>query len=68
MTTVGQCGEECRLAGTVRLVEGIEWMPELSDHNTREWYQLAAIVEQSVHFKIHKQSMVKYANFSPLLI
>ena len=50
VTTVGQCGSECRLAGTIRLVEGVQWIPELSDHNTREWYQLATQITNEVTY------------------
>lgn len=35
------CRSECNLAGTIRIIEGVEWSPELLDHNTDEWQKLA---------------------------
>lgn len=52
-TTPGQCSEidsVCELVGTVRLVgSGSEkWVPELLDHNTKEWRSLANDIEIQV--------------------
>lgn len=47
-TTPGVCTEDCDLAGTVKLVGGVEWVPELLDHNTKEWQDLASKVERQV--------------------
>lgn len=36
------------MAATLRLVGGAKWVPELLDHNTLEWQQLANEVETQV--------------------
>ena len=48
VTTVGLCGAQCRLAATVRLVDGVDWLPELTDHNTREFIELADQLKNEV--------------------
>lgn len=47
-TTPGLCTEYCDLAGTVKLVGGVNWVPELLDHNTEEWQHLATDVQRQV--------------------
>lgn len=44
-TTPGVCTEDCDVAGTVKLVGGVMWVPELLDHNTEEWQDLASEVQ-----------------------
>ncbi|CAA9998340.1 unnamed protein product, partial [Nesidiocoris tenuis] len=44
-TTPGICEKDCDMAATLRLVGGAKWVPELLDHNTLEWQQLANEVE-----------------------
>lgn len=47
-TTPGVCSEDCDLAGTIKLVGGAKWVPELLDHNTKEWQLLANEVQTQV--------------------
>lgn len=47
-TQPGLCRSECDLAGTIRIVDGVQWTPELLDHNTVEWKNLAHEVEAQV--------------------
>ncbi|XP_039283089.1 mucin-5AC isoform X2 [Nilaparvata lugens] len=47
-TTPGICSEDCNLAATIKLVGGTKWVPELLDHNTKEWQLLADEVEQQL--------------------
>lgn len=47
-TTPGICSEDCKLAGSIKLVDGVKWVPELLDHNTIEWQHLAREVESQV--------------------
>ncbi|XP_044262202.1 mucin-5AC [Tribolium madens] len=44
-TTPGVCIGECDLAGTIKLVGGAKWVPELLDRNTKEWQILANEVQ-----------------------
>ncbi|XP_008198760.1 mucin-2 [Tribolium castaneum] len=44
-TTPGVCTGECDLAGTIKLVGGAKWVPELLDRNTKEWQILANEVQ-----------------------
>lgn len=44
-TTPGVCNNDCDLAGTIKLVGGAEWMPELLDRNTKEYQILANEVQ-----------------------
>ncbi|XP_058822354.1 mucin-5AC isoform X2 [Topomyia yanbarensis] len=48
-TEPGLCQSECDLAGTIRIVDGVNWVPELLDHNTAEWKQLAKEVEAQLN-------------------
>ncbi|XP_055640169.1 mucin-2 isoform X2 [Toxorhynchites rutilus septentrionalis] len=48
-TEPGLCHSECDLAGTIRIVDGVKWVPELLDHNTAEWKQLARDVEAQLN-------------------
>lgn len=41
--------DECDLAGTIRIVDGVKWKPELLDHNTLEWKNLAKEVETQLN-------------------
>ncbi|KAJ8965613.1 hypothetical protein NQ314_004004 [Rhamnusium bicolor] len=51
-TTPGICIDECDLAGTIKLVGGAKWVPELLDRNTKEWQILANEVQTQVSGKI----------------
>ncbi|KAF5308399.1 hypothetical protein FQR65_LT06220 [Abscondita terminalis] len=44
-TTPGMCVSECDLAGTIKLIGGAKWVPELLDRNTKEWQILANEVQ-----------------------
>ncbi|XP_063709197.1 uncharacterized protein LOC134837741 [Culicoides brevitarsis] len=48
-TEPGYCQNECNLAGTIRIVDGVKWRPELLDHNTEEWKNLAKEVKQELN-------------------
>uniref|UniRef100_A0AAG5CU13 SEA domain-containing protein n=1 Tax=Anopheles atroparvus TaxID=41427 RepID=A0AAG5CU13_ANOAO len=48
-TEPGLCHSECDLAGTIRIVDGVNWVPELLDHNTAEWKKLASDVETELN-------------------
>ncbi|KAF7278995.1 hypothetical protein GWI33_007722 [Rhynchophorus ferrugineus] len=47
-TTPGICSSECDLAGTIKLVGGAKWAPELLDRNTKEYQILANDVENEL--------------------
>lgn len=47
-TVPGLCHKECDLAGTIKIIDGVKWKPELLDHNTAEWKNLAKEVETQV--------------------
>lgn len=47
-TTPGVCNEDCDLAGTIKLVGGAQWVPELLDRNTKEYQILANEVQTQV--------------------
>lgn len=49
ITEPGVCQLECDLAGTIRIVDGVKWRPELLDHNTDEWKNLAKNVKQELN-------------------
>ncbi|KAK5649279.1 hypothetical protein RI129_000308 [Pyrocoelia pectoralis] len=44
-TTPGLCQSECDLVGTIKLIGGAKWVPELLDRNTKEWQILANEVQ-----------------------
>lgn len=67
-TMPGRCHGQCDLAGTIKIVDGVTWKPELLDHNTVEWKNLAREVEIQVSEHTNTpQSLVKSDN-SHLLI
>lgn len=39
------CRTECSLAATIRIIDGVEWSPELLTHHTDEYKNLAAELE-----------------------
>lgn len=39
------CRSECSLAATIRIIDGVEWSPELLTHHTEEYKNLAAELE-----------------------
>lgn len=39
------CRSECSLAATIRIIDGVEWSPELLTHHTDEYKSLAAELE-----------------------
>lgn len=47
-TQPGTCHVQCDLAGTIKIVDGVRWKPELLDHNTVEWKNLAKEVQIQV--------------------
>ena len=42
------CGAKCRLAATLKIVNGTEWRPELANRDTLEWQELANTIEIEV--------------------
>lgn len=47
-TTPGICSGDCDLVGTIKLVGGAKWVPELLDRNTKEYQILANEVQTQV--------------------
>lgn len=47
-TQPGLCHVQCDLAGTIKIVDGVKWKPELLDHNTVEYKNLAKEIEIQV--------------------
>lgn len=39
------CRSECSLAATIRIIDGVEWSPELLTHHTEEYKNLASELE-----------------------
>lgn len=61
-TQPGLCHVQCDLAGTIKIVDGVKWKPELLDHNTVEWKNLAKEVETQVKIDWGKQ--FRQSNFA----
>ncbi|XP_066260459.1 uncharacterized protein [Euwallacea similis] len=58
-TTPGICAEECDLAGTIKLVGGAKWMPELLDPNTKEYQLLANSVQSELETIYNNSPLLK---------
>lgn len=43
------CRTECSLAATIRIVDGVEWSPELLTHHTSEYKKLAKTLEDELN-------------------
>lgn len=43
------CRTECSLAATIRIVDGVEWSPELLTHHTAEYKKLASDLEAELN-------------------
>lgn len=52
-TQPGICHVQCDLLGTIKIVDGVKWKPELLDHNTVEYKNLAKEIETQVNISIH---------------
>ncbi|XP_036333033.1 mucin-17 isoform X1 [Rhagoletis pomonella] len=48
-TKPGHCTADCDLAATIKIIDGVAWKPELLDHNTLEWKNLAHEVEAELN-------------------
>ncbi|XP_060524656.1 uncharacterized protein LOC132701041 [Cylas formicarius] len=48
-TTPGVCTDECDLVGTIKLIGGAKWVPELLDRNTKEYQILANEVQTQLN-------------------
>ncbi|XP_030378420.1 uncharacterized protein LOC115627027 [Scaptodrosophila lebanonensis] len=48
-TKPGHCKANCDLAGTIKIIGGVTWKPELLDHNTQEWKNLAHELETQLN-------------------
>ncbi|XP_044734809.1 nuclear pore complex protein DDB_G0274915 isoform X2 [Chrysoperla carnea] len=57
-TTPGICVGECDLAGTIKLVGGAKWVPELLNHNTKEWQLLANEVQTQLENAYSKSDVL----------
>ncbi|XP_045468776.1 uncharacterized protein LOC123676696 [Harmonia axyridis] len=66
-TTPGVCVEECDLVGTIKLVDGVKWVPELLDRNTKEWQILANEVQLQLE-DVYSQSGTLKSLFKNLRI
>lgn len=58
-TTPGICRHDCDLAGTIKIVAGVSWVPELLDHNTEEWKALASDVAEELNSVYSKSYELK---------
>merc|ERR1711892_1018948 len=47
-TTPGTCGDSCRLAATIRIVDGKKWSNSLLDPYTEEWQEMSKMVTQEL--------------------
>lgn len=43
------CKQDCSLAATIRIIDGVEWSPELLTHHTEEYKKLATELETSLN-------------------
>ncbi|XP_034653221.1 flocculation protein FLO11 [Drosophila subobscura] len=48
-TKPGHCTSDCDLAATIKIIDGVAWKPELLDHNTLEWKNLAHELEAQLN-------------------
>ncbi|XP_022231800.2 flocculation protein FLO11 isoform X2 [Drosophila obscura] len=48
-TKPGHCTADCDLAATIKIIDGVAWKPELLDHNTLEWKNLAHELEAQLN-------------------
>ncbi|KAL7736361.1 hypothetical protein ACLKA6_014831 [Drosophila palustris] len=48
-TKPGHCTADCDLEATIKIIEGVAWKPELLDHNTVEWKNLAHELEAQLN-------------------
>lgn len=53
-TKPGHCTADCDLAATIKIIDGVAWKPELLDHNTVEWKNLAHELEAQVGYLLKK--------------
>ena len=52
------CKTDCSLAATIRIIDGIEWSPELLTHHTEEYKNLAAELESDLNEVYSKSEML----------
>ena len=50
----GICGVKCRLAGSLRIISGTEWTPELANRDTEQFKDLANEIKSEVSTKYSK--------------
>ncbi|EDW02110.1 GH21810 [Drosophila grimshawi] len=48
-TKPGHCTADCDLEATIKIIDGVAWKPELLDHNTLEWKNLAHELEAQLN-------------------
>ncbi|KAJ0181126.1 hypothetical protein K1T71_003211 [Dendrolimus kikuchii] len=58
-TTPGVCRKECDIAATIKIVSGVKWIPELLDHHTEEWQDLANEVKEELNSVYSKSEYLK---------
>jgi len=52
------CKTDCSLAATIRIIDGIDWSPELLTHHTEEYKNLAAELESDLNEVYTKSEML----------
>ncbi|KAL7036173.1 hypothetical protein ACKWTF_008731 [Chironomus riparius] len=52
------CKTDCSLAATIRIIDGIEWSPELLTHHTEEYKNLATELESDLNEVYTKSEML----------
>ncbi|XP_041973672.1 uncharacterized protein LOC121729274 [Aricia agestis] len=57
-TTPGVCRQECDIAATIKLVSGVNWIPELLDQHTKEWKKLAKEVKEELNSVYSKNDLL----------
>ncbi|XP_060810569.1 mucin-2 [Amyelois transitella] len=58
-TTPGVCRKECDIAATIKIVAGVQWIPELLDRHTDEWQHLANEVKDELNSVYSKSDVLK---------
>ncbi|OWR48437.1 hypothetical protein KGM_204408 [Danaus plexippus plexippus] len=57
-TTPGICRYECDIAGTIKIVSGVKWIPELLDQHTKEWQKLAKEIKNELNSVYSKSDLL----------
>ncbi|XP_050665298.1 uncharacterized protein LOC126965651 [Leptidea sinapis] len=57
-TTPGVCRQECDIAATIKIVAGVNWVPEFLDQHTKEWKDLAQDVKNELNSVYSKSDLL----------